>query len=83
MILFDMNQVMQQADLHKNTSIAIIIYFIQNLQLSNSVVGAGMVMVVDHLNHATTAPPCCGVLLSKVIGAGAVGNSTFWQKWEG
>ena len=38
---------MQQAQVHKNASIAVIIYFIQNLQLSNSVVGALMVVVVD------------------------------------
>ena len=37
---------MQQAQVHKNASIAVIIYFIQNLQLSNSVVGALMVVVV-------------------------------------
>ena len=35
---------MQQAQVHKNASIAVIIYFIQNLQLSNSVVGALMVV---------------------------------------
>ena len=65
MILFDIYQMMQQAELHKNTSIAIIIYFIQNLQLSNSVVGAVMVtLVVDHLNHATatTALPCWSII---------------------
>lgn len=61
-ILFDIYQMMQQAELHKNTSIAIIIYFIQNLQLYNSVVGAVMVMVVDHLNHATTGLPCWSII---------------------
>ena len=45
---------MQQAEVHKNASIAIIIYFIQNLQLSNSVVGAGMVMAMAMVDHATT-----------------------------
>ena len=77
---------MQQADLHKNPSIAIIIYFIQNLQLSNSVVGAViwlwwwwiiLIMIMQQLQWLA------GVLLSKLIGADAVGNSTFWQKWEG
>ena len=75
----------------KNASIAIIIYFIQNLQLSNSVVGAVMVLLVveDHLSWIMQQQlqlhclPIAGVLWSKVIGADAVGNSTFWQKWEG
>ena len=60
---------MQPAEVHKNASIAIIIYFIQNLQLSNSVVGAELVMlvvVVDHLNHATTTQlhslPCWSII---------------------
>ena len=53
---------MQQAQVHKNASIAVIIYFIQNLQLSNSVVGAVMVMAMVMVDHATTTTALTALL---------------------